>query len=307
MTNTHLGLEIEMPAKRLLELSQERFYNAYSALNWPDKLSESDLFMSEELISLFGTSVYDQLDDAARRRLSFYEILNFFSMNVHGERYLISGLAHHIYATGTASYAPYLHAFIDEENKHMYLFSNFCMRYGGKIYPNKKVHFLSTFEPKLESLIFFTRVLIFEEILDCYNTWMKDDPNLNSLVRDINRIHHNDEIYHIAFGRDRIKRFIKDLMVNTTEEEVSKLQNCFFEYLQITLRAFYSPDVYRDAGLPEPYALRRLALATPKRLEIHSKVTNRCRAFLSQLNLLPTGKYSGSQLDEVHLLSGARS
>ena len=279
-----------MPAKRLFELSQERFYNAYSALNWPDQLSESDLFMSEELISLFGTSVYDQLDDAARRRLSFYEILHFFSMNVHGERYLISGLAHHIYATGTTTYAPYLHAFIDEENKHMYLFSNFCLRYGGKIYPNKKVHFPSPFRPELESLIFFTRVLIFEESLDFYNTWMKDDPHLNPLVREINRIHHNDELYHIAFDRDRIKRLIKDLARNITEEEWSKLQNCFSEYLQITLRGFCSPDVYRDAGLQKAYALRRLALATPKRLEIQSKATKRCRSFLGRLNLLPSGK-----------------
>ena len=121
MTTTQ-QVKLEMPAKRLLELSQDRFYNVYSAINWPEQLNESGMLMSEPLISIVGTDVYAQLDAVERRRLSFYELVNFFSMNVNGERDLVAEIARRIHSPATTTYAPYLHALIDEENNHMDMF-----------------------------------------------------------------------------------------------------------------------------------------------------------------------------------------
>ena len=37
--------------------------------------------------------------------------------------------------------SPYLHHFLDEENKHMIYFGRFCTDYANKIYPDKKLVF----------------------------------------------------------------------------------------------------------------------------------------------------------------------
>ena len=90
--------------------------------------------MSPDLISLHGTRHWDALDEQGRRVLSFFELVNFFSINIHGERMLIEGLAKRLYRKHAETVTPYLHHFLDEENKHMFYFGRFCNQYAGKVY-----------------------------------------------------------------------------------------------------------------------------------------------------------------------------
>src|ERR1035441_5275280 len=93
MKTPHAFESLQPLAQKLLKLSEANHYNLYSAIEWPDRLRGEGFAMSEPLMSLSGTDVYGQLDDETRWRLSFCELVNFFTMNVHGERDLISELA----------------------------------------------------------------------------------------------------------------------------------------------------------------------------------------------------------------------
>src|SRR6266705_194388 len=63
------------------------------------------------------------------------------NLNIHGEKALVEGLARKLYEREKREISPYLHHFLDEENKHMVYFGEFCTRYAGKIYPDKKLIF----------------------------------------------------------------------------------------------------------------------------------------------------------------------
>ena len=63
-------------------------------------------FMSPELISIYGTSEYDKLDLKQKQILSFYESVNFFSLNIHGEKSLVEGIAHRLYSKELKDLAP---------------------------------------------------------------------------------------------------------------------------------------------------------------------------------------------------------
>ena len=282
----HAFQSLQPLAQKLLKLSEANHYNLYSAIEWPDHLRSEGFAMSEPLMSLAGTDVYGQLSDETRWRLSFCELVNFFSMNVHGERDLISELASRIHGPGTGEFAPYLHSFIDEENKHMYLFSTFCLNYAGKIYPVKKTHFPSDGSRLVQNLRFFVKVLIFEEIVDYFNSKMMQDSSLECVVREINHFHHDDEARHIVFGRDQVENLVMGIRESISEDEFGRMRAYFTAYLHSTLRELCNPDVYRDAGLPEPYAIRRLALASPGHLAVTRAATERCRRFLLGVGLL---------------------
>ena len=64
----------------------------------------------------------ERLDDRFFRG----EAVNFFSLNIHGERMLVAGIAQRLYRTGHAETSRYLHHFLAEENRHMVLISLDC-------------------------------------------------------------------------------------------------------------------------------------------------------------------------------------
>ena len=90
MNNFKLDLD------KLSRASSRNFLDP-AQLEWPASVDTSAWNFTPELISLYDTPAWHQLDDSARKRLSFYEAVNFFSLNIHGEKYLISEVSRRLY------------------------------------------------------------------------------------------------------------------------------------------------------------------------------------------------------------------
>src|SRR5512139_833687 len=99
--------ELHTLVERLCRASSRRI-DAFDDFEWPDALPPGDWCFTPELLSLHGTPEYDALPEPARRRLSFQEAVNFFSLNLHGERILVRGLAERAAAPDWRDAAPYL-------------------------------------------------------------------------------------------------------------------------------------------------------------------------------------------------------
>ena len=120
---------IEETAQRLTRASEKFFYDVTTKLSWPDALDPSQWAMAPELVSLYGTPLWDGLSDAQRKKLAFHEIAGFFSLILHGERPLLEGLSHRLYTLEkNLTITEYMHHFLDEENKHSIYFGGFCTR-----------------------------------------------------------------------------------------------------------------------------------------------------------------------------------
>ena len=264
-------------AGRLSKISVERSWDPYTAFDWPETLEpEAQWYMSPELISLYGTDVYDALSEVERKRLSFYEINNLFSLVLLGERPLIVGMGNRMYRKQTmGAVTDYLHHFIDEENKHMVLFSTFCNRYLGKIYPEKKVVFDRDYAKGEEDIAFFCKVMIVEELGDHYNRAMKSDPRINALVREINDYHQKDEARHLAFGRAYNAELFEKYATQWDAETLAGFRKWLSEYLVSSWADFYNPTVYKDAGLANAYEIRQMAMAHPVCREFRERASSK--------------------------------
>ncbi len=249
--------------RTLSAASRRAYQNPYEAIEWPDELDRDQWFTSPELISLYGTPWWDQLDDAGRKALSFWEAVNFFSLNIHGEKILMEGLAHRLYQPGLQEVAEYLHHFLDEENKHSVWFGTFCTRYAGKVYPDRHVAFPREYAEGEGDFLFFAEVSIFEEIVDRYNVTMGRDERLVPVVRQINANHHAEETRHLVFGRRIVAELWRRWADRWSPEVVDRIRAHLDAYVTATWREYYNPDVYRDAGLMEPWAVAREALDHP--------------------------------------------
>jgi len=276
--------------ERLCRISQEHFIDPFSRLEWPESLEREQWFMTPELISLHGTEHYDALDENQQQILSFFELINFFSINIHGERMLIEGLAKRLYRKHTETVSPYLHHFLDEENKHMFYFGRFCNLYAGKVYAEKKLPVEREYADGEEEFLFFARVMLFEEMVDIYNRRMAKDQQLVPISREINWLHHFEEARHLVFGR-RIVEELFETHANGWHPEVrQRIADELAHFLDATWKDFFNPEVYKDAGLQTVYALRREVLADEAVMAKKIKHSERCARTLYKVGLFTQEK-----------------
>ena len=279
-------MSLEATVERLCRVSVEQCIDPHSRIEWPERIDEGAWYTSPELVSLFGSPAYEELGEAQRKRLSFFEAVNFFSLNIHGERMLIEGLARRLYRRDHEAISPYLHHFLDEENKHMSYFGRFCTRYAGKVYPEKKLPFEQEFAPGEEDFLFFAKVLVFEEIVDVYNRRMARDERIAPIAREIHWLHHFEEARHLAFGRELVAELFARHRAQWPDEVLRGVRATLAAYLGATWKEYYNPDAYRDAGLEGAFELRRAALASSAGRAHRIEVSQGCLRFLLEGGIL---------------------
>ena len=200
--------------------------------------------------------------------------------------YLVEGLARRLYQSDTQDITPYLQHFLDEENKHMVYFGGFCMKYAGKVYPDKKMAWPREYAPGEEDFLFFAKVLIFEEIVDVYNMKMSKDERLPPIVRRINLVHHIEESRHLAFGRGLVRQLYERHAPSWSEETLRGVRDYLQGYVVATWKEYYNPDVYKDAGLHDPLGVQRSAFDDPGCQEHRKRVTRRSLRYLLEAHIL---------------------
>ncbi|MEU8550914.1 diiron oxygenase [Streptomyces roseoverticillatus] len=275
---------VVLDLNRLENLAESGYYNPYSMFEWPESIEPGLPWMSESLTTLAGTEMWDELSREQQIALTRYEAINFFSLNIHGIRELLNEVVMRIHERAYAGVSEFLHHFIGEENEHMWFFAQFCLRYGGRLYPAQpalKADSVEHLSPVARELIVFARILIFEEIVDYYNAHMASDQSLPVIAREINRVHHQDESRHVAFGRMIFTSLLAQV-AKRDAAEVPVVAAYLESYLQYSISTLYNPAAYRDAGIPDALALRRRAMEHPARIEAHEQVLKRTRKFLSK-------------------------
>ena len=274
-------------AVRLTKASRKKLWDVYNTFNWPDVLEKDAWYMPPELISLYGTPVYEALSEEQRKSLSLYELGNFFSLVLQGERPLVQGLVHRLYAKGNSvPVNEYLHHFVDEENKHMVMFGEFCNRYVGKVYPEKKITLSREYAKGEEEVAFYCKVMVVEELGDYYNLAIEKDERVDALVREINKVHHVDEARHLAFGRVQLAELFERYSPDWSADTLAGFRQWLADYLRASWGDYYNPTMYRDAGLADAYELRQLAMSHPAGVEFRKMASAKIVAYFIKTGLL---------------------
>lgn len=266
-------------ADRLAVLSRRHYHNPYE-VSWPEAIDPAGNWCTApELTSLYGTPLWDGLAEPARRRLAFFEAVNFFSLNIHGEKALMAGLASRLYRPDLACIAEYLHHFLDEENKHSVYFGGFCRRYA-HIYRSRQVAFPSPFSAEQDDFLFFAKTMIFEEIVDYYNARQARDMRLHPMARFINAYHHAEESRHLVFGRRLVERLWEVCAPAWGEEPREDVREYLRAFVVVAWREYYNPDVYADCGFGDPWAVAEGAWQAAAQQVHRRAASDRCLSVL---------------------------
>lgn len=270
---------------KLVKMSRSKHYYAFTEIDWPESLPDDQYWMSPELLTVANTRYAEDLSTEQLMKLSHYESINLYSILVFGERVLNKVVMSHLHKDGYSEESEYFYHFIEEENQHMWFFSQFCIRYGGKLYPNRALSFREHGNGRIESFLSFAKITIFEEIGDYLNVAMKADRRLPPIVRKINHLHHLDESRHLAMGRKLLEKKYKEMSLTEKKAELEEIEDYLKRFIITTLEGFYNPAVYRDAGFKNAYELRAHLLADENRKQMHNRILVRLVSFMYKIGV----------------------
>ena len=271
--------------QHLSVVSEEQFIDP-GDLEWPAEADADAWYFTPELISLYGTDTWASLDERQRKRLGLAEAVSFFSLNIHGEKYLISEISRRLYGGAESELSRYLLHFVDEEARHMMYFSGFCRRYAGKIYPDRTLHSDDSGDEELDMFQLFARINVFEEIVDFYNRTMAKDERLAPVAREINRIHHVEELRHLNFGRNFLRHCLDSHVDDWDQSRCQELRDHLSSYLTFVWKQYYNPDAYEDAGIENAFEVWRGAANAAGAIRHRDEVNRKRLGYLRKLELL---------------------
>lgn len=273
-------------AQRLSVVSARTYQNPYTAVDWPQQIGpETEWFSTPEHLSLYGTPIWETLDEAARKRLGFHEAANFYSLNIHGEKSLMAGLSNRLYRKDLLDVTEYLHHFLDEENKHSIYFGGFCTRYA-RIYPSRQLQVPGTRSRDIDDFLFFAKTMIFEEIADELNQIQGRDERLHPLARFINDNHHREETRHLVFGREVTAALWRRCEPMWDSATIADIRTELADFFTASWREYYNPDVYADCGIDEPWTVADAAWVAPAQRTRRAALSSRCVRYLLSHTIL---------------------
>lgn len=273
---------------KLSSVSRKQRVDPISDFAWVDQLDKRAWFMSPELVSLYGTSMWDKLSVEQQQLLSFHEMVNAFSLALAGERLLVQRMARYLYAPDYLVSSEYLHHFMEEENRHMACFGQFALKYAGKVYKSRHYALPSSPAEGEEEFNFWVSVMIFEEIGTYLNGVIADDDRVHPLSREINRYHHREESRHLAFGRLKTPEVWAKYASSWAPDVKARVQNYVRSFLVAEFRDYFNPAAYLDAGIPDRYAAREEALASASSKAKFQKATATCFSVLREGGIIDT-------------------
>lgn len=264
--------------QRLAARSKRNFYNVFEAFDWDAPIPDGAYWMSPELLSVHGTPYARSLPEETLIALSKWETINLFSVFTQGESDLIQAIIDRIHLPFLEDCFEYLVHFIDEENKHMWFFAEFCRRQAGKIYEQRKIRTDAFENGAIRDFLAFIRIVIFEEMGERYNVRIMNDERIPVPIREIHRIHHQDESGHLSIGRELSLALFEKVASSVPGEELAKVVDYVEKYTLWIMQNIYNQSAYKDAGIPDAYGFRSALMREPGRRPLDTELLDRIKA-----------------------------
>lgn len=187
-------------ADRLLGGSVRRSHDSLVEIDW-DAPQDPDLFyMPPEMITLYGTPLWEQMSHAERVELSRQEVANVFSRAVWFENTLNQGLLRAmLHQDPTSSHVHYALTELGDQTRHMVMFGKMISAIDAEPYRLSKLEAVAVRALPFwyRGLMLYVAALCGEEVIDDVQRQTLHHRQLQPIVAQTMRIHIAEEARHI--------------------------------------------------------------------------------------------------------------
>ncbi|HEY2225923.1 diiron oxygenase [Actinomycetospora sp.] len=269
---------------RLLRSAAKKSYDPAVDIDWDAPLDPQKSWTPEHRVSLYGTPLWDALDADQRHELAKHEACSIAGAGVWFETLLMQRLLKDFYDADPATdRAQWALTEVADECRHSQMFTRMTQVAGVPTYgPVPWVRRLS----KLYSVVTwgpsaYATILVAEEVLDRLQREQAEDPDVQPLMRQVNKIHVMEEARHVSFARAEVTDGMARL--SRPARAYHRLATALVSFLIV--RSLIHPEVYSAVGI-EPGRGRREALANPHYREMIRWAGEKILGFLDEAGMV---------------------
>lgn len=274
----------EKTAERLLRSSAKSNYDPEVDIDWDAPLDDSLPYVPFHRCSLYGTPLWDRLDERQRVELSKHEFASVCSVGLWFENLLMQMLLKDVYSTDPrTNHVHYALTEIADECRHSTMFAKAIERIGVPAYgavpllhQGGKLLVATASGPSM-----YASILVAEEVLDRLQREQMQDEHVQPLVRMINRIHVLEEARHVAFAREEVVRRMREC--NAAQRAYHQHMTAMVSFCVV--RSLLHPSLYASVGLA-PKKTHRMALENPHYRENIRWSGEKIMTFLDEVGLI---------------------
>ncbi len=201
-------------ATQLVAASSRTTLDPFESVDWDRPIDDSAFHTTPELLSLYGTSVWNRMTDAERIEYSRHETAAIYGAGIWFENALMQVILRHLTTVDvTDPMHRYLLVEVADECRHSTMFGEYIRRAGTPSYAASL-----PFEPDDSAAartLSYLLVLAVEELLDFVNRAAMRDERIHPTVREISRLHVLEEARHVAFA----KSFLAETWPTLSDED----------------------------------------------------------------------------------------
>ena len=277
-------LDRDHSAARLLTASARHTLDPELEVDWAAPLDPQGWAVPPERVSLYGTDLWENLDEDARRTLARHEAASMLSVGLWFEVLLMQMLTRHAFDLDLRRpHAQYALTEVGDETRHSVMFAKTVEALGCPDYrPHGPLHRLAGLYGHLGAgASMFASVLVAEETTDRLQRESMHDERVLPLMRSVARVHVVEEARHVRFAREELARLVPTLSWAQLEKErwVTALVG------REVVNALWQARVYRSVGLFGRVG-RTAALANPHHRETKRFMLEKVLGFLSEVGMV---------------------
>ncbi|HVW81963.1 MAG TPA: diiron oxygenase [Mycobacteriales bacterium] len=274
----------ERTAARLLRSSAKVSFDPQTEVDWRVEQPADVLYEPARCCSLYGTSLWEQMTPEQRATLTKHEVASIASVGIWFEEILMQMLLRYAYDRDlTRKDVQWALTEIADECRHSIMFATMTKAFGAPNYGvGRLAHELGRiFKTISNQVLTFAGTMYVEEILDGLQREAMDDESVQSIVRQVSRIHVIEEARHISYAREEtlraqsrsgwLRRTYNRVMIGLIVHEAT--------------RSLIHPDVYANVGL-DPDVAREAAKNNPHWRETKVRVAEKVLAFFDECGLI---------------------
>jgi hypothetical protein len=278
------ALDRDHSAARLLTASARHTLDPALEVDWAAPVDPEGWAVAPERISLYGTALWDDLDDAARRTLARNEAASLLSVGLWFEVLLMQMLVRHAFDLDLRRpHAQYALTQVGDETRHSVMFAKAVDALGCPDYrPHGRLHRVGGWYGHLGAgASMFASVLVAEEATDRLQRESMHDERVLPLLRAVARVHVVEEARHVRFAREEVTRLVPTLTRAQLEKERWLTALVGTE----VVNSLWQARVYRSVGLSGRTG-RAAALANPHHRATRRYMLEKVLAFLSEVGMV---------------------
>lgn len=272
-------------ADRLLQSSQRHSYDPVVDVDWDAPLDPALPALPWHRVSLYGSALWEQLDEAQRVQLSWHELASISSVGLWFELILMQGLLRHAYDRDPHTpHVQYALTEIGDETRHSVMFARAAelLAPGARYRPAARTHQLGRlYKTVAAGPALFASVLVAEETLDRLQREMLRTDGLLPLAQRVSRIHVTEEARHVSYARAAVTRQVPRL--SRSQLEAARVATAVTSAYVVD--SFLDPRVYAAVGL-DPAVAARVARRNPAHVETRLWMAEKVVGFLRDAGLV---------------------